>query len=181
MIQRANAILPRLALHKDIDAVAELADSAVRAHLGPLLGEARIAEVDDFNHLDPWLIEDRTYYIVEIEGKVAGSGGWSRRAGLIRGPNPAESDNAPLDPTRDAARIRAMYTHPHHARRGIGRAILGLSEAAARAAGFRRAELIASLSGEPLYLACGWRITERSQILTRSGLAIPVAKMEKSL
>ena len=38
-----------------------------------------------------------------------------------------------------------MYTHPDFARRGVGRRILALCEAAAADAGFTRVELMATL------------------------------------
>ncbi len=46
--------------------------------------------------------------------------------------------------------MRAMYTSPAHARRGVGRLILSLCEAAAAAEGFTRLELMSTLAGEPL-------------------------------
>ena len=54
-----------------------------------------------------------------------------------------------------------MYTHPAFVRRGVGRLILALCEEAARAEGFTRAELVATMAGEPLYRACGYFAIER--------------------
>ena len=82
---------------------------------------------------------------------------------------------------RDAARVRAMYTHPDFARRGVGRLILGLCEAAAAAEGFRRVQLMATLSGEPLYRACGYAEIERSFATPVDGLALALIRMGKSL
>jgi len=87
----------------------------------------------------------------------------------------------PANPARDAARIRAMYTDPDHARRGIGRLIPETCEAAARAEGFGRAELVATLAGEPLYSACGYGVVEENVADTPSGIAIPVRHMAKDL
>jgi GNAT superfamily N-acetyltransferase len=85
-----------------------------------------------------------------------------------------------LDPSRDAARVRAMYTHPGFVRRGVGRLILSLCENAARAEGFGRAELVATMAGEPLYEACGYRVMERFAD-DRGGAAVPLARMSKTL
>jgi GNAT superfamily N-acetyltransferase len=85
-----------------------------------------------------------------------------------------------LDPKVDAARIRAMYTHPNHTRKGVGRLILSLCEDAARAEGFTRAELMATMSGEPLYRACGYLPLERVED-DRGGEAVPLLKMYKTL
>ena len=75
--------------------------------------------------------------------------------------------------------MRAMYTHPDFARRGIGRLVLSLCEAAARE-GFRSLELVATVAGEPLYLACGFTITERLDVPT-SKVTVPLARMAKRI
>ncbi len=85
-----------------------------------------------------------------------------------------------LDPSQDAARIRAMYTHPKHTRKGVGRLVLSLSEDAARAEGFKQMELVATLSGEPLYRSCGYQAYE-SLTDNRGGAAVPLLRMRKSL
>jgi GNAT superfamily N-acetyltransferase len=74
-----------------------------------------------------------------------------------------------------------MYTHPSFARRGIGRLVLSLCEAAARAEGFRSLELVATVAGEPLYAACGFTVTERLDVPTSSGVVVPCARMRKEL
>jgi GNAT superfamily N-acetyltransferase len=130
--------------------------------------------------LDRQLIDDRTYFVVEQAGALAGCGGWSRRATLYGGDHSPGRDAALLDPARDAARVRAMYTHPAFARQGVGRLILTLCEDAARAEGFARAELVATLAGEPLYAACGYRATERF-VDARGGVAVPLVRMAKAL
>ena len=130
--------------------------------------------------LDTQLIEDGTYFVVQILGDLAGCGGWSRRATLYGGDTSPGRSAELLDPAKDAARIRAMYTHPLHIRKGVGRLILSLSEEAARADGFRRVELMASMAGEPLYRACGYEARERV-IDERGGVGVPLVRMSKSL
>jgi Acetyltransferase (GNAT) domain len=66
-----------------------------------------------------------------------------------------------------------MYTHPDFTRRGVGRLVLELCEQAARAEGFTRAELMATMAGAPLYRACGYprsrrRATRRTASWCRS-------------
>ena len=95
--------------------------------------------------VDTQLIDDGTYFVVEFEGRAVGCGGWSRRRTLFGGDAHRERDAAELDPRVDAAKIRAFFVDPDHARRGIGRALLERCESEARAHGFRRLELMGTL------------------------------------
>jgi GNAT superfamily N-acetyltransferase len=145
------------------------------------LSEEQIAASRSIMGLDTQLVDDGSYFIVESDGRLAGCGGWSKRATLFGGDHSAGRNAALLDPHRDAARVRAMYTAPEFARRGVGRLILSLCEAAARDAGFARVELAATLAGEPLYRACGYVLLERMESDTPQGLRIPLLRMGKTL
>jgi GNAT superfamily N-acetyltransferase len=130
--------------------------------------------------LDTQLIEDGTYFVVEENGLLAGCGGWSRRATVYGGDHSPGRNASLLDPAKDAAKVRAMYTSPSFKRRGVGRLVLSLCEDAARAEGFSRVELVATLAGAPLYRACGYQATE--DFLDESGgTAVPLIRMNKRL
>jgi GNAT superfamily N-acetyltransferase len=132
--------------------------------------------------LDTQLVRDGTYFVVEQEGRIAGCGGWSWRATLYGGDDSlVEREPAPLDPSRDAARIRAMYTDPDFARQGVGRLVMGLCEQAARDHGFARAEMMATLAGEPLYRACGYAPVEHILSAPVDGVRVPLIRMAKAL
>src|SRR5580693_2363186 len=107
--------------------------------------------------VDTQLIDDGTYFVVEFEGRPVGCGGWSRRRTLFGGDAHRERDAAELDPRVDAAKIRAFFVDPDHARRGIGRALLERCESEARARGFRRLERMGTLPGLRLYEALGYK------------------------
>jgi len=131
--------------------------------------------------LDTQLIEDGTYLIAEKDGVVAGCGGWSRRATLYGGDHSEGLRNPKLlDPAKDPAKIRAMYTHPDFARQGIGRLILRKCEKAAADHGFSTVELMATLSGERLYGQCGFIPIERIQAVA-NGVTVPLLRMRKML
>jgi GNAT superfamily N-acetyltransferase len=170
----------RWARRDDLDALKALMDAAIAELQKPFLDESQIASSRAIMGLDTQLVDDGTYFIVEAGGELAGCGGWSRRATLYGGDHTPGRSAALLDPARDAARTRAMYTHPRHARRGVGRLILSLCEAAARADGFTRMELMATLAGEPLYLACGYLPVERITD-DRGGVPVPLVRMSKAL
>jgi GNAT superfamily N-acetyltransferase len=146
----------------------------------PFLSGEQIASSRTIMGLDTQLIEDGTYFVVMLDDAIAGCGGWSRRATLYGGDASPGRNAALLDPDRDPARVRAMYTHPWFTRRGVGRMILALCEAAARSEGFGRAELMATMAGEPLYRACGYLPAERVED-NRGGVAVPLLRMVKVL
>ena len=148
----------------------------------PFLSAEQIAASKLSMGLDTQLIADGTYFAIMDGGELVGCGGWSKRATLYGGNHSAAlRDDRLLDPATEPARIRAMYTDPAQVRRGIGRLILALCEAAARSAGFRRLELMATAAGEPLYRACGYHVIERVERMSPGGIAVPGAIMGKQL
>ena len=172
----------RLAIEADLPRLRELMALAIDTLQKGFLDEAQIVASRAVMGLDTQLVADRTYFLVEDDGRLAGCGGWSRRATLYGGDHStALRDEALLDPARDAARVRAMYTHPDFARRGIGRLILTLCEAAAAAEGFRQVQLMATLSGEPLYRACGYAEIERTAAAPEGGVVVPLILMGKAI
>jgi GNAT superfamily N-acetyltransferase len=158
----------------------DLMNAAISELQKPFLDASQIASSRTIMGLDTQLIEDGTYFIVESDGALAGCGGWSRRATLYGGDQSPGRSAALLDPAKDPARVRAMYTHPDHVRKGVGRTILGLCEAAARSERFGSVELMATLAGEPLYRACGYEVIE-SLADDRGGAAVPLLRMRKPL
>jgi GNAT superfamily N-acetyltransferase len=155
-------------------------DAAIAELQRAYLDDAQIASSRAIMGIDTQLIDDGTYFVVECGGALAGCGGWSRRATLYGGNQTPGRDSALLDPSVDPARVRAMYTAPAFARRGVGRLILSLCEAAAASEGFTRLELVSTLSGEPLYTAYGFRQLERLEDAT-GGASVPIVRMEKAV
>lgn len=172
----------RLATEADLPALREVMDLSIAQLQSSFLTPAQVNASRSVMGLDTQLVADRTYFLVEEDGRIAGCGGWSWRATLYGGDHStALRDAAVLDPATDAARVRAMYTHPDFARRGIGRLILDLCEAAATAAGFRRTELMGTMAGEPLYRACGYQPIERIESAPVDGVSVPLVRMGKRL
>lgn len=129
--------------------------------------------------VDTQLIADRTYYVAEAAGQMVGCGGWSKRKTMFGGDQMKAEQDPMLDPKVDAGRIRAFFTHPAWARKGIGRRIIQACEEAAKAEGFTRLELVATLPGEPLYAAMGYEVTERMDVPMSDGTTLPAAHMKK--
>lgn len=172
---------PRLATQADLPALQALMAASIAKLQAAFLSPEQIAASHGIMGLDTQLIEDRCYFVIDGAGSIIGGGGWSRRATLYGGDH-SKTLRAPrlLDPATEPARIRAMYTHPDHARRGIGRLLLATCEAAAAEAGFTNAELMATLAGAPLYHACGYAAIEAVEDRSQ-GLAVPLTRMGKAL
>jgi len=171
----------RLACFADEPVMRNIMNRAIAELLKPYLPPNAVAASFEIMGLDSQLIADGTYFAVTENERIVGCGGWSRRATLFGGDHTAGRDAALLDPAREPARVRAMYTDPAHVRRGIGRMILAACEEAVRAEGFRAVELSATLAGEPLYRACGYRVIERFTSRTSAGVEVPLLRMGKAL
>ncbi|MBC2668868.1 GNAT family N-acetyltransferase [Novosphingobium piscinae] len=178
----AHPLTHRTATLDDLPALHGLIDRAIATLQQGFLSPQQISASRHVMGLDTQLIRDGTYLVVEREGAIVGSGGWSYRATLYGGDQSVVArEVAELDPAQDAARIRAMYTDPACARQGIGRQVLTLCENAARARGFRRAEMMATLAGEPLYRACGYIPIEQVTAGPIDGVSVPLVRMGKAL
>ena len=171
----------RPAVSGDIPALKAVMDRSIKELLPAFLPPAEVLASQEVMGLDTQLIEDGTYYVVEADGAIAGCGGWSRRATLFGGDHSAGRDAALVDPATDPARVRAMYTSPDFTRRGVGRLILATCEAKAKAEGFSRCEMAATMAGEPLYAACGYQRIEPFEAQTSNGVKVPLVRMGKAI
>ena len=138
--------------------------------------------------VDSQLIADGTYLVAEardlagedrLKPVIAGCGGWSKRKTLYGGDRWTQREDSLLDPERDAAKIRAFFVHPAWARRGVGTLLLEACEAAARAAGFRRYEMGATLTGAKLFGVKGYLAVKKIAVPLENGESLPVIHMEK--
>lgn len=131
--------------------------------------------------IDTQLINDGTYFVAELENKIIGCGGWSKRQTLFGGDQAKRNEDNLLDPKIEPARIRAFFIHPDFARRGIGKQIISACENAAAEAGFQQLELAATLPGEPMYTAAGYQAIERFNHQLKDGIVLPLVRMGKAL
>lgn len=160
-------------------------DAAISELQKGFLSEEQIASSRTVMGLDTQLIDDGTYFVVEVGDEIAGCGGWSRRATLYGSDSTAGRDAHLLDPAVDPARIRAMYTRPDFARRGVGWMILEACERDAAAEGFTRLSLMGTLSGVPLYTAYGFEpveeVADARPDAPTAGAAVPCVRMEREI
>ena len=131
-----------------------------------------------------------------VKPTIVACGGWSKRKTLYGGDRwkdlhekdlqekdrqEKECEGDLLDPRLDAAKIRAFFVHPDWARRGIGTMVLDACEAAARAAGFVRFEMGATLTGVKLFQQRGYVVIERLEVPLEGSITLPVIHMTKTV
>ena len=131
--------------------------------------------------VDPILLVDETYFVLESGHEMVACGGWGRRDKLYMGSGNSEGDARALDPSSEPARVRAMFVRADWTRRGLGRRILEECEAAARREGFRQLALVSTMPGLPLYLAYGFRPIEEVDVALPDGVTIACVAMEKQI
>jgi GNAT superfamily N-acetyltransferase len=172
----------RLARTDDLEALREVMRRSIEALQSGFLTPEQVVASHHVMGLDSQLIRDGTYFMVERDGRIAGCGGWSWRSTLYGGDESMVSrEPEALDPATDAARIRAMYTDPDFARQGVGRIVMSLCEGAAIQAGFKKATMMATMAGVPLYEACGYVQVEPVLSAPVDGIRVPLVRMEKPL
>ena len=175
----------RVAREADIPAIVELMRAAIAENMRPFLSAAEIVAAQETMGVDRTLIADRTYILIQAirsgEPFLVACGGWGKRKTLYGGDHTAGRDDSLSDPDTDAARIRAMYTHPDWTRLGIGTLLLDLGESAAREAGFKTIELGSTVPGEPFYIARGYAEVSRETNIAANGAKNVVIKMIKAL
>jgi GNAT superfamily N-acetyltransferase len=177
----------RLAVDSDISELRNLIQVSVRGlQARDYSAEQLEGALRSVYGVDTQLIADGTYFaaeeMVSAESPLlVGCGGWSKRKTLYGGDQFAGREDSLLDPEKDAAKIRAFFVHPEWARRGIGGMILEACETAARAAGFQRLEMGATLTGVPFYRAKGYVEMETTDVPLRDGLTLPIVRMGKEV
>jgi GNAT superfamily N-acetyltransferase len=171
----------RVARVEDVLALNELIGLSVRGLQGPHYSKEQMeAAIGPVFGVDMQLIHDQTYFVAEENGRIVGCGGWSRRKTKCGSSQGRTEPDPEIDPATEAPRIRAFFVHPGFARCGIGSAILKRCEEGLLAAGFRRAEIGATLTGESLYKSFGYETFEAFDIPLSNGLPLPCVRMRKN-
>lgn len=168
----------RLARHADVprlQALIALSGRALSAgYYSPSQADAITRHVFG---VDTQLIDDGTYFVIENDDGIVACGGWSKRRTLFGGDQTKRGPDPLLDPATESARIRAFFVHPAMARRGLGRQLMDACLTAAKHEGFNALELVATLPGEPLYLAAGFSVLERFTLDLPGDVTVPVSRM----
>lgn len=152
----------RLATFEDKPVIKKLIEDSARAlsQQDYSLEQIEIA-IKYIYGVDSDLITDQTYFVAvdSQTQQIIGCGGWSKRKTLFGGDQYTNRPTEFLDPTTDAAKIRAFFIHPNHSRKGIAKAILLKCEDEAKLNGFNTLELLSTLPGLKLYSVLGFQAT----------------------
>ncbi len=173
----------RTATPEDVPTLRGMIARSIRALGAADYSSAQIeAALESAFGVDTALIRDGTYFVAtSAAGELVACGGWSRRRTLFGNDSRADRDESWLDPRTEAAKVRAYFVDPEHARQGLGRAILERSEGEARQAGFSSCVLMATLPGVPFYQRCGYVAGEAITHVLPGGIEIRFVPMSKQL
>jgi N-acetylglutamate synthase-like GNAT family acetyltransferase len=172
----------RLAVSDEIPALTELIRCSARVlSRGYYTERETESAIRHVFGVDSVLIADASYFVAELDGAIAGCGGWSRRRTLYGGDQRPVGAQDLLDPAKEPARIRAFFVAPTAARRGIGRRLFDECVQAAAASGFKSLELMATLPGVPFYAALGFDRVEDATDVLPDGTPIRFVRMRRPL
>ena len=171
----------KLANFEDVPFIKRLMNLSITKLLGDYVNENELEASFESMGLDDQLIKDKTYFLIYFQGLLVGCGGWSNRKTLFGGNHTPNRSNDFLNPNEDDAKIRAMYTHPDWSRKGVGTLILEIAEKEASISGFKRCELMATLSGIHLYKARGYKVDDEIIYKSKKGNSVKMFKMTKFL
>jgi GNAT superfamily N-acetyltransferase len=105
-----------------------------------------------------------TYFLIEQGTRVLGIGGY-----------------APAGRPFDTARMRHFYVDPAFSRQGIGSWLLTVAEGRALTEGFRSADCVAMLNGEPFFSANGYVPVDQTAATLPGGWLSRGLRMRKNL
>lgn len=118
----------------------------------------------------PELLASGTYYVVEDgAGDILGAGGWTRGA---------PADGAV---TGRIGHIRHLVTDHRALRRGIARAIMDTTFAAARKAGCTALDCLSTRTAVPFYASVGFETLGPVSVTLRPGIEFPAVRMARAL
>jgi N-acetylglutamate synthase-like GNAT family acetyltransferase len=151
--------------------VSALLGTAYPVLMGPAYDEALLAPaLELMSRANPDLLASGQYYVAETPaGLVIGCGGWTLQ-------RPGDGAVEP-----GLGHIRHFGTHPGWTNRGIGRAIYGLCETAARSMGVARLECYSSLNAEGFYAALGFESVRRVELALGPNVGLPAVLMRRGI
>eukprot|EP00924_Labyrinthula_sp_SR-Ha-C_P009471 snap_masked-scaffold_2-processed-gene-24.22-mRNA-1 protein AED:1.00 eAED:1.00 QI:0/-1/0/0/-1/1/1/0/180 len=172
----------RLATVNDVEQIEQVMKASIEILQEDFLSLKQIQASKEIMGLDRTLIEDGTYYVAFdiVSNKIAGCGGWGKRkAKYGRSVSHSVEQLELLDPSKEYANIRAMYTNPQFKRKGVAKLLIERSTQDANKEGFKGFVLTSTLAGEQFYLKHGFTETKR-YVKEVKGEQIGLIEMKKT-
>jgi hypothetical protein len=168
----------RLAAMTDVPVVHKLAERSVTAFLGRHYSRSQLDAVGNAQsyRVEPELISDGTYYVLEIDGRISACSGWSDR-GTFFPPGTSGSHEHQVDAA--TATMRSTYVDPRWARRGLATLLARVTETAATIAGFQRFEALCTPPSEAMRLRLGYHLVQRLTVPIAEDITVTCALMRK--
>ncbi|KAF2740986.1 acyl-CoA N-acyltransferase [Polyplosphaeria fusca] len=176
----------RPATSSDIPALSKMMSESLRALSATHYTQAELdGSIGWLFGPDTLLINDQSYYIIHpsnASSTISACGGWSFRRTLYGADTAPGRVPEPRDPQHERASIRAIFTHPAYARKGLGTMMMRYCEERARERGFTGLEMGSTLSGVDLYTRCGYvRSGKEDRVVCPNGEGIRIIHMIKDL
>lgn len=172
----------RLATVEDLDQLDQLIKSSSTDLCHGFYSSEEVSALNQYLFgVNRFLIDDKTYFVIEDQGTIVACGGWSKRSTVFGGDQFSTNKNQWLDPQHDPAKIRAFFVHPDHVRQGLASILMIHCENESIRHGFERLELMATLSGVDLYLRHGFNELRSEDVRLPNGLSVMFKPMLKGL
>ncbi len=168
----------RPAIRDDLPIMLDVQAASLRTLAASYYTHAAIEAFIAFGTMDPDLVTEGTFYVVEQDERIVATGGWSRRTPRYETQIAKSEGNAPARPV---ATVRSVFVHPSATRQGHASRLMQHIERGIMAAGFAESRLTATLSGVPLYRRLNWRSLEPITMILPGGFQMPGLTMMKPL
>ncbi|WP_405060083.1 hypothetical protein OG474_00205 [Kribbella sp. NBC_01505] len=179
-LELAAPLTIRPATMVDVEALRRLAERSVYALLAAHYSPEQLAAGQDakFYWVEPELIEDGTYYVLEIDQQLVACSGWSHRGTFHP---PGTSDNHEHTVDSETATMRATYVDPRYGRRGFATLLARVTELAATNAGYRTFEAMCTPPSEAMRRSLGYEVVNRIQTPVLDDVTWAAALMRKTI
>jgi GNAT superfamily N-acetyltransferase len=171
----------RQATTADLPAIHDLAERSVLAILRDHYTQEQLkaGQTTRLYQVESRLIEDGTYFVLELDGRIAAGSGWSHH-GTFHPPGPEVEQEQHLADEKTAV-MRASYVDPGWTRHGFATLLASVTETAATLAGFRRFEAMCTPPSEAMRIKLGYTVVERIQEQVTPDIFWHAALMRKAI
>jgi GNAT superfamily N-acetyltransferase len=178
---------PYVVRRADCSEIAAIGDLRLASLMALEMPKQRLPMIDALRKtlpdVDGEMVEGGRYFVGDLQGELIGGVGWAPLPKGWRAEGLYDSDGrAPQQIlSADAVALCGFFLDPDLGRRAVGANLLAHVEADALRAGHEAAELFAPETAQVMYRSLGYRPVQSLSLRDRSGGAMPVLRMRRSL